>query len=148
MLLLSGACEHEQPIEAESGPFLGQVKPVLYVRDVEASAPFFRDILGFDFLEYAEIEGEPYYAEMAAGGMKFGLHHPMNAEQEKWIGHQRIYFRVRNVREHRESVLSRGGSAGEIVKTEWMDMFMVRDLDGHEIVFAETDPETHSIDPW
>jgi hypothetical protein len=29
-----------------------------------------------------------------------------------------------------------------------MDMFISRDLDGHEIVFALTDPSKHPIDPW
>jgi len=121
---------------------------VLYVQDVEFSASFFRDVLGFEFLGYANLEGVPYYAEMAAGSMKFGLHLPMNAEQEEWIGHQRIYFRVRDVAGHRVRVLSRGGSPGEITETDWMDMFIVRDQDGHEIVFAATDSTKHSIDPW
>jgi len=29
-----------------------------------------------------------------------------------------------------------------------MTMFSVIDPDGHEITFAETDPERHKIDPW
>ena len=28
------------------------------------------------------------------------------------------------------------------------DFFIVRDPDGHEIVFAVTEAERHSIDPW
>jgi predicted enzyme related to lactoylglutathione lyase len=124
------------------------VKPVLYVSDVEARVPFFRDVLGFEFLGFSEIEGAPYYAEMAAGSLKFGLHDPMNPEQEDWVGHQRLYFRVSDVHEHRDLVASAAGNPGEVRETDWMDMFIVRDPDGHEIVFATTDPAKHSIDPW
>jgi predicted enzyme related to lactoylglutathione lyase len=130
------------------GIFTGEVKPVLYVRDVEVSAPYFTDVLGFEFLGYSNLEGSPYYAEMAAGSLKFGLHNPMNEEQEEWIGHQRIYFRVREVTGHRERILMAGGAAGEIRETDWMDLFIVRDPDGHEVVFASTDPQKHAIDPW
>jgi predicted enzyme related to lactoylglutathione lyase len=142
------ACAPTPDASQESGPFTGQVKPVLYVQDVEASAPFFQDVLGFEFLGYSNIDGAPYYAEMAAGSLKFGLHNAMSEEQEGWIGHQRIYFRVRHAREFRSEVISRGASPGELIETDWMDMFIVRDLDGHEIVLATTDPAKHAIDPW
>lgn len=142
------SCEQPSPQQHPSGPFLGQVKPVLYVRDVEVSAPFFRDVLGFEFLGFSDIEGVPYYAEMAAGSLKFGLHNPMNPEQEEWVGHQRLYFRVADIQEHRSLVESGSGNPGEILETDWMDMFIVKDPDGHEIVFAATDPAKHSIDPW
>jgi hypothetical protein len=85
---------------------------------------------------------------MAAGSQKFGLHEPMNEEQREWVGHQRLYFRVRDVRAHRAFVEARGATSGKLVQTDWMDMFIVRDPDGHQIVFAETDPSRHRIDPW
>ncbi len=110
--------------------------------------PFYRDVLGFEFLGHSEADGEVYYAEMGAGPLKFGLHNPTNPEQETWVGHQRIYFRVRDLREQRARVLAHQGPAGEITETDWMDMFIVRDPDGHQIVFAETDPAKHTIDPW
>ncbi|NIR43537.1 MAG: VOC family protein [Gemmatimonadetes bacterium] len=130
------------------GVFTGEVKPVLYVSDVEVSTPFFRDVLGFDFLGYANHEGEPYYAEMRAGTLKFGLHEPMSPTQVARVGQTRIYFRVEDLASHRTRVAARSGNPGEVIETEWMDMFIVRDADGNEIVFALTDPERHSIDPW
>jgi hypothetical protein len=45
-------------------------------------------------------------------------------------------------------VMANGGTPGDLMETDWMDMFIVRDLDGHEIVFAATDPAKHSVDPW
>ena len=146
--LLAGLAGAQEEARASHGVFTGEVKPVLYVSDVETSAPFYRDVLGFDFLGFAEGDSGPYYAEMAAGNLKFGLHEPMVPEQESRIGQQRLYFRVQDLEVHRSRVASWGGEPGPVNKTDWMDMFIVRDADGHEIVFALTDPERHSIDPW
>jgi len=132
----------------EHGTFTGEIKPVLYVTDVEKSAPFYRDTLGFAFEGYANLDDRPYYAEMAAGGTKFGLHEPTSTGQETKIGQQRLYFRVKDLSAHRSRVLAWGGDPGEIKKTGWMDMFIVRDPDGNEIVFAVTDPGRHSSNPW
>jgi predicted enzyme related to lactoylglutathione lyase len=130
------------------GVFTGEQKSVLYVADVEKSAEFFEKVLGFGFDGFAERDGRPYYAEMLAGGTKFGLHEPTSPGQESRIGEQRLYFRIRDLSAHRVRVAARGGEPGAIKKTDWMDMFVVRDPDGHEIVFAFTDAEEHSIDPW
>lgn len=141
--------EAEEDIRTAHGGFTGEVKPVLYVADVGESVPFFRDVLGFEFDGFANrSDGSPYYAEMVAGGLKFGLHEPVAAEQKSRVGQQRLYFRVRDLDAHRDRVIAWGGDPGAIRKTDWMDMFIVRDPDGHEIVFAFTDPARHSIDPW
>jgi len=131
------------------GVFTGDVKPLLYVADVERSAEFFEHTLGFEFDGFAErADGRPYYAEMLAGGTKFGLHEPVSPAQESRVGKQRLYFRVRDLAAHRTRVAARGGEPGKIERTAWMDMFVVRDPDGHEIVFASTAPGKHSVDPW
>jgi predicted enzyme related to lactoylglutathione lyase len=145
-LQVSGRAQKD-PREAH-GIFTGEIKPVLYVSDVERSAPFYRDVLGFDFLGFANLNGQPYYAEMAAAGVKFGLHEPTSPRQETMVGKERLYFRVEDLAAHRSRVLAWGGEPGEIKKTAWMDMFIVSDPDSNEIVFAVTDPERHSIDPW
>ena len=130
------------------GLFTGELKSVLYVADVEKSAGFFENVLGFEFDGFAERDDRPYYAEMIAGGTKFGLHEPASTGQELRIGQQRLYFRVRDLSAHRTRVAARGAEPAAIKRTDWMDMFVVRDPDGHEIVFAFTDAEKHSIDPW
>jgi predicted enzyme related to lactoylglutathione lyase len=149
LVLLAGAPAAAQEDARDAhGKFTGEVKPVLYVSDVEVSAPFYRDVLGFEFHGYAEIEGDPYYADLSAADLKFGLHEPTSKGQEPRVGKQRLYFRVENLEAHHARVAARNGNPGDIKKTDWMDMFIVRDPDGNEIVFAFTDPETHSIDPW
>jgi predicted enzyme related to lactoylglutathione lyase len=137
----------DDPGEAH-GIFTGEMKSVIYVRDVEASMPFYRDVLGFGFEGFAGDEAGPYYAELSVAGVKFCLHEPMSSGQEANIGRSRLYFRVKDVAAHRSRVLARGADAGEIRQTDWMDMFLVRDPDGNEIIFALTDPEHHSIYPW
>ena len=126
----------------------GQLKSVLYVVDVKKSALFYRDTLGFDLLNDILNEKEPYYAEMASGETKFGLHAPGSDRERERVGKQRLYFRVEDVNAHRDFVGSCGGKPGEIFETAWMTMFSVTDLDGHEITFAETDPAKHTINPW
>lgn len=149
-LLLPVAAMSETEIEQRQGhgAFTGEIKAVIYVTDVEKSVPFYRDALGFDFQGYAEPEDAPYYAEMVAAEVKFGLHEPMNDGQEAKIGQTRIYFRVEDLEKHLQRVNAWDGNPGEIKITDWMDMFLVRDSDGNEIIFASTDPERHSIYPW
>jgi predicted enzyme related to lactoylglutathione lyase len=149
LLLATGAASDQPPDPRQAhGTFTGEIKPVLYVSDVEKSAPFYRDVLGFDFQGFANADGQPYYAEFAATGVKFGLHEPMTKSQEPMVGRQRLYFRVRDLLAHRFRVLAWGGAPEEIKTTAWMDMFLVRDPDGNEIVFAVTDPARHRTNPW
>jgi len=152
LLLTSALSAVVAPASADDrtahGGFTGEVKPVLYVADVEERAPFFRDVLGFELLSYAGAEDDPYYADLAAGDLKFGLHEPSAPGQEARVGQQRIYFRVEDLARHRARVAAWGAEPGPVVETGWMDYFIVRDPDGHEIVFAVTDPERHPIDPW
>lgn len=134
--------------KAPHGRFTGDVKPVLYVADVERSAPFYRDVLGFELDGFAGAADDPYYAEMLAGPLKFGLHEPTRAGDDERVGRQRIYFRVLELEAHRRGVEERGGDPGEIVRRDWMDFFTVTDPDGNEIVLAVTDPERHTSRPW
>ena len=105
--------------------------------------------MGFGFEGFANrSDGTPYYAEMVAGDRKFGLHEPTVEGQEARVGHARLYFRVLDLNAHHQRVSARGLNPGEIIETGWMDMFIVEDPDGNEIVFAVTDAERHAIDPW
>ena len=140
--------EAEDDARIAHGHFTGEIKPVVYVSDVAKSVPFYRDILGFDFLGLANADGQPYYAEMSAAGVKFGLHEPTSEGQKAKVGQLRLYFRIENLRDHRSRVLAWGAEPTEIIETDWMDMFIVNDPDGNEIVFAVTDPSRHASNPW
>lgn len=146
-------------MEQTQSELTGEIKPVLYVSDVRRSVDFYRDCLGFEFLFFYDFDQKrsvlvweesspPRYAEMAASSQKFGLHLPGCGASRARVGRQRIYFRVHNLLAHHERVSAAAGKASAIQHTAWMDMFDVKDADGHEIVFASTDLSLHTLDPW
>lgn len=147
-LLTAGASRAPKDARQAHGRFTGQVKPVLYVRDVEKSEPFYHDALGFEFQGFANHDGTPYYAEMLAGSLKFGLHEPLSDSQKARVGKTRLYFRVEDLAAHHARVEAWNANPGPIRETAWMDMFVVLDPDSNEIVFASTDPARHTSDPW
>lgn len=128
--------------------FTGDIKPVIYVSDVEQSVPFYRDVLGFELDGYSGDEANPYYAEMLAGPRKFGLHEPTMPGDESRVGQQRLYFRVRDLLVQRRFIESKGVEVKEVYYRDWMDFFSIEDSDGNIIVFAVTDSERHSTEPW
>ena len=128
--------------------FTGHNKPIIYVSDVEKSAPFYRDVLGFVLDGFAGDEIDPYYAEMLAGATKFGLHEPTMSGDELRVGRQRLYFRVHDLEAHSRYVEANGIDVPEIYRRDWMDYFIVKDLDGNTVVFAVTDSERHTSEPW
>ncbi|HXH60661.1 MAG TPA: VOC family protein [Fimbriimonadaceae bacterium] len=125
----------------------GDVKVVIYVSDVLESVRYYSGVLGFDLLHYFDRStGEsvdewtksepPIYAEMSAGGRKFGLHMPVNEADRRSVGATKVYFRVRDLAGCRGQIERDGGSPGEAIERPWMDMFEVTDPDGNRIVFA------------
>lgn len=136
------------PNEPTEAPFTGAVKPVVYVEDAETSARFYEEVLGFEHLGFSELDGAVYYAEMAAGGTKFGLHEPTAAGDSERIGRLKLYFRVRDLDAHRKRIAARDGEPGPVRETPYMDPFAVDDPDGNRIVFGATEPERHDFDPW
>ncbi len=142
--MLAGAAIGDDPY----GQFTGNIKPIIYVSDVENIAPFYRDVLGFELDGFAGDEADPYYAEMLAGPTKFGLHEPTMSGDEIRIGQQRLYFRVHDLNAHRRYVETHGVEVKEVFQRSWMDYFLVKDLDGNIVVFAVTDSERHTSEPW
>jgi len=142
--MLAGVAIGDDP----DGQFTGNIKPIIYVSDVEKSAPFYRDVLGFELDGFAGDEADPYYAEMLAGPTKFGLHEPTMSGDELRVGQQRLYFRVHDLEAHSRYVEANGINVPEIYRRDWMDYFIVKDLDGNTVVFAVTDSERHTSEPW
>ena len=140
------------------GQFTGEVTFPIYVSDVQRSASFYRDVLGFRFLGYYDHDRRryvetwtdsipPIYAGFEAGGLTFGLHKPMNEEQERFIGAGRYYFRVKDLEQHRRRIRAWGGRPSEISSSTLLTRFFVADPDGLRIYFAVT-AENAAIDPW
>ncbi len=149
-----------QPAEARQlhGQLTGDIKLVFYVSDVRKSVAFFTGALGLKFHHfYDHISGDsvkewpheqpPIYAEMSAGGRRFGLHLPQNDWDRRAVGTMKVYFRVQDLEAHHKRALAWGAEVGKIKRKPWMDMFMVSDPNGHRIYFAYTEEKTHG-NPW
>ena len=139
--------------------FSGEIKPVIYVKDVLASQKFYTNVLGFGFESFHDYKtGEslaewtaqypPIYAEIFINEQKLGLHLPQNEKDEARIGGVKLYVRVEDVRLAFEKISAQYNNVSEIKETDWMDFFAITDPDGNEIILAETNPERHSIYPW
>lgn len=139
--------------------FSGEIKPVIYVRDVLKSQKFYTNVLGFGFESFHDYKtGEslvewtadypPIYAEIFVDEQKMGLHLPQNEKDEARIGGVKLYVRVGDVNLAFEKISAQYDDIGAIRETDWMDFFVIADPDGNEIILAETDPERHSINPW
>ena len=143
---------------APSGDFTGQLIFPIYVSDVEVSAAFYRDVLGFEFLGYFNYETNlyvsawedslpPTYAGFVAGDQKFGLHRPVDEAQAQCVGCGRYYFRVRDLDAEYERITANGGRVNPIHSSPLLRRFYVPDPDGLKVFFAET-AEGAPLDPW
>ena len=85
--------------------FSGQIKPVIYVRDVLASQQFYTKVLGFGFESFHDYklgksvtewkaDYPPIYAEIFINEQKMGIHLPQNATDETRVGGVKLYILV------------------------------------------------------
>jgi len=157
LLMILALAPATAPAESGAG-FTGDVLFVIYVSDVEVSASFYRDVLGFEFLGFWDYEVDGYvpawrdtaapkYAGFVAGGQKFGLHKPVNESQEACVGCTRYYFRVADVEAEHARVSEHGVPISEIHSSSLLKRFYVYDPDGLQVFFAET-AEGAPVDPW
>jgi uncharacterized glyoxalase superfamily protein PhnB len=142
--LKAAAAEAPKTPRAPAGPpVLKGVVPILFVRDVTASAAYFRDRLGFeiDFLHGAS----PFYGAVSRDGVRLHLrfvHQPVFAEaaalEESLI---LASFEVANVQRLYEEMKARGAEFTQtLAKQAWGGTdFHVRDPDGNVISFVTYD---------
>jgi len=137
---LGAAPERAKP--APSAPEIKCAKPVLFVTNVETSAAYFRDKLGFaiDFLH-----GQPpFYGAVSRGGACLhlrGVHEPVFKErireEEQLLA---AFLEVANVKGLFAECKAAGASFVHPLRKEpWGgSAFTVRDPDGNAICFAQT----------
>ncbi|MER7247099.1 VOC family protein [Kribbella sp. NPDC000426] len=129
-----------QPAEAPEPVRLEAARPVLFVRDVQAAAGFYRDRLGFgvDFLH-----GHPaFYGSVSRDGATLHLrlvHEPVltaGAAREEAV--VMAFIEVRNVKELYAEYLAAGVEpAQKLTKQAWGGTdFIVRDPDGNTVAFV------------
>ncbi|MFF0342610.1 glyoxalase superfamily protein [Kribbella sp. NPDC004875] len=129
-----------RPPEAPKPVVLDAARPVLFVRDVQAAAEFYRERLGFrvDFLHGSP----PFYGSVSRDGATLHLrfvHRPvLTADAAREEGLVMAFIEVRNVKElYAEYVAAGVEPAQKLTKQAWGGTdFIVRDLDGNTIAFA------------
>jgi uncharacterized glyoxalase superfamily protein PhnB len=121
--------------------YKGTVGILLYVRNVERSVRFYRDVMGFDFkgywddanhrtvMDYADA-GKPSFAEVTVLGCGIGLH---IARPEQAIGSgAQHHLSVDDVGTAYAHLTNAGARATVPKRQEWgATMFEVTDPDGH-----------------
>ena len=151
-------CAAGEEAPASSVRFTGEIIFPIYVSDVEVSAAFYREVLGFEFLGYYDYKANEYtstwqdslpptYAGFVAGDQKFGLHKPMNESQQACVGCGRYYFRVGDVDAEHERISAHGVAISPVHSSTLLRRFYVPDPDGLMVFFAET-AEGAPLDPW
>lgn len=103
----------------------------LYVRDVERSIAFYRDVLG---LPIVRDEHDPHWAEAKLpGGVRFALHAAGAGTQPQTPGTVRVDFEVANLDAAVERLRAAGVRVGEVEREPWGAVAEVVDPDGYTI---------------
>lgn len=112
-------------------PLTSRISAVwIYVRDVERSLAFYRDLLG---LPLEADRHDPHWAEATlANGIRFAVHraHP-GAEPQP--GTTTVDFAVEDVDAAAERLRAGGVRVGEVLREEWGSTVTAYDPDGYRV---------------
>ena len=109
-------------------PLVSRISIVyLYVRDLERSRAFYRDLLGIP------LEGDERWAEATmANGVRFALH-KTDSDVELGSGTLRVDFEVADVDEAAARLREAGVELGEIERDDWGAACEFVDPDGYRL---------------
>ena len=117
------------------------VSPVMRhigVADPDRGAAFYRDVLGFELREH-EGGTEAWYGPAR---IRFGAHDyaPDDYNAARPASAATLFFEIDDITGMHAAIGTRGGKPGEIAKVNWikMEMFDIRDPDGHVIWFGQS----------
>ncbi|MGH7712121.1 MAG: VOC family protein [Gemmatimonadaceae bacterium] len=124
------------------------VSPVsrhLLVVDIERATAFYRDVLGFDVRPVHETYGAPAAAEVVRGAARIQLGEGGNAENLTPSA-AIVFFETDDVSAMRDAIRARGGDVSDVQRVNWikMEMFQVRDPDGHTLWFGKSFHEQYA----
>ncbi len=127
----------------------------LSVADLARSISFYRDILGFDVRRVTAGDGVTAQAEALSGPAKIQFTTEESAIDStlelRPRGHAILFFETNDVAAMHDAVVARGGKPSELEKANWikMQVFEIRDPDGHTLWFAQSfqQPDTARPEP-
>ena len=104
----------------------------LYVRDMERSLTFYRDLLGIP------LEGDEHWAEAAfPGGTRFALHEAPESMRDLSSGTVSVSLEVEDVDRATELVREHGVEVRETMREDWGTAADVVDPDGYTITLFQ-----------
>jgi len=99
----------------------------IYVRDMERSAAFYREVLGIP------LEGDDHWMEADLGGVRFALHEVSPSVPELTSGGVAVNFRVADADGAAARIRAAGFEVREQMREEYGTSFEVVDPDGYRI---------------
>jgi uncharacterized glyoxalase superfamily protein PhnB len=132
------------PLPNRLPTIVAPVMRFLGVTDAARSAAFYRDILGFDVREAGTDGSMPGVIELTNGParIRLGSHDiaPDNWDERRPLGSAIVFFETDDVGAMHAAVRARGGSPSDVEKVNWikMQMFEIRDPDGHALWFGQS----------
>ena len=96
---------------------------IIFTRQIDAMAAFYRDVMGLK-----QTENEPGWKEFAAGGCNIALH---RGSSEVGTRPPKIVFYSDDVAATRDALLRRGASMGKVKSGSGLDLCEGRDPDGN-----------------
>jgi predicted enzyme related to lactoylglutathione lyase len=113
---------------------IAPVMRFLRVSDTDRSLAFYRDVLGFEVRPVQHDYGFPAVAEVASGEARIQI-----GDKER-VQRQIVFLDTDNIEAMREAVVARGGEPSALEKVNWikMEMFEIRDPDGHTLWFGQS----------
>lgn len=117
----------------------------LVVSDVAQSVAFYRDVLGFDTAPDAMKSSIPSQAEVVYGParIRFYTEEGLTVDSSGPLsprGSAMVFFEVEDVKLMHVAIAARGGNPSRSEKVNWIkiEMFEVRDPDGHTLWFGKS----------
>jgi lactoylglutathione lyase len=109
-------------------PLVSRINVIyLYVRDMERSLGFYRDLLGIP------LHGDEHWQEAALGGARFALHKAHDGVAELSSGTIHLDFEVADVDEAAERLRAAGVDVRKTMRDDWGAAVEVVDPDGYSI---------------
>ncbi len=112
----------------DAAPLVSGIDNVhLYVREMERSLAFYRDVLGIP------LEGDEHWMEADLGGVRFALHPVPDGSGELSSGTISLNFRVVDADRAAVGVRAAGFEAREQMREEYGTSYEVVDPDGYRL---------------
>ena len=119
-------------LSTQARPLVSRLNVVyLYVRELERSLAFYRDLLGIP------LQGDGNWAQAQLGSTRFALHLAHEGVDDLGSGTVHLDFEVASIDEAVERVRAAGVEVHETMRDEWGAAANVVDPDGYRIALFE-----------